>query len=341
MPVTRRRLLQAMAAAGLLRGWPAFSAEALTFTVGSLPAPQHIQRVISAGAPADLLLMAAAPEKLLGFSSFDFSQTGNDLLPEAITRLPKLGRLAGRATTLSLEKLLALKPDLIVDCGNADETWTSQAQRISSQTQTPWLLIKGTLARTPQQLQAIGNALGVAFRTEPQAELARQFIEEAQSFAHSDAANVRFYAARGASGLETGLAGSLHTEAAELLGLRNVAQLPGRQGLAQVSLENLLAWQPDMILVQEAATLHTLTHDPVWQGVKAVAQKRILFLSGLPFGWLDAPPGINRLLGLRRLHAWLDKDVARSFEADMMRFATLFWHAPLSEVQFNRIVNAQ
>ncbi len=48
MPVTRRRLLQAMVATGLLRGWPAFSAEALTFTVGSIPAPQHIQRVISA-----------------------------------------------------------------------------------------------------------------------------------------------------------------------------------------------------------------------------------------------------------------------------------------------------
>lgn len=140
MPVTRRRLLQAMAAAGLLRGWPAFSAEALTFAVGSLPAPQNIHRVISAGVPADLLLMAAASEKLLGFSSFDFSQTGKDLLPEAITRLPKLGRLAGRATTLSLEKLLALKPDLIVDCGNADETWTSQAQRIRSQTQTLVLL---------------------------------------------------------------------------------------------------------------------------------------------------------------------------------------------------------
>lgn len=154
MPVTRRRLLQAMAAAGLLRGWPAFSADSLTFAVGSLLAPQNIHRVISAGVPADLLLMAAAPapEKLLGFSSFDFSQTGKDLLPEAITRLPKLGRLAGRATTLSLEKLLALKPDMIVDCGNADETWTSQAQRISTQTQTPWLLINGTLARTPQQL---------------------------------------------------------------------------------------------------------------------------------------------------------------------------------------------
>lgn len=70
-------------------------------------------------------------------------------------------------------------------------------------------------------------------------------------------------------------------------------------------MENLLRWQPDIILVQEAVTADFIRRDPLWQGVKAVAEQRILFLSGLPFGWLDAPPGINRLLGLRRLHAWL------------------------------------
>ncbi|SQB29833.1 Uncharacterised protein [Citrobacter koseri] len=50
-------------------------------------------------------------------------------------------------------------------------------------------------------------------------------------------------------------------------------------------MENLLTWQPDIILVQDAATAHYLRHDPVWQGVKAVADKRILFLSG-PAVWL-------------------------------------------------------
>ena len=69
-----------------------------------------------------------------------------------------------------------------------------------------------------------------------QAALARRFIDDAIAFSHSPAANLRFYAARGARGLETGLQGSLHTEAAELLGLHNVAHIPGRQGLTQVSM---------------------------------------------------------------------------------------------------------
>jgi iron complex transport system substrate-binding protein len=329
---------QLVASALLLRHLPALAQTPLTVAVGGTPGPNIIQRVVSAGAPADMLLLAVAPEKLVGLSSFDLSRQTAIPFHDDIRALPKLGRLAGRASILSLEALLALKPDLVVDCGNADETWLSQARQVSAQTQIPWLLINGELRRTPEQLLAAGEALGVDSRARAQARLARRFIDEALTFSHSSGAKLRFYAARGARGLETGLQGSLHTEAAELLGLHNVAQIPGRQGLTQVSMENLLSWQPDIILVQDAVTAQYLREDPVWQGVKAVANQRILFLSGLPFGWLDAPPGINRLLGLRRLHAWLDPQVNASFKADMQRYSELFWHTTLSDAQYQRLV---
>ncbi|MBW9351128.1 ABC transporter substrate-binding protein [Citrobacter sp. EC_71] len=338
MALTRRMFAQLVASALLLRHLPALAQTPLTVAVGGTPGPNITQRVVSAGAPADILLLAVAPEKLVGLSSFDLSRQTAIPFHDDIRALPKLGRLAGRASTLSLEALLALKPDLVVDCGNADETWLSQARQVSAQTQIPWLLINGELRRTPEQLLAAGEALGVDSWARAQARLARRFIDEALAFSHSYGAKLRFYAARGARGLETGLQGSLHTEAAELLGLHNVAQIPGRQGLTQVSMENLLSWQPDIILVQDAVTAQYLREDPVWQGVKAVANQRILFLSGLPFGWLDAPPGINRLLGLRRLHAWLDPQVNASFKADMKRYSELFWHTTLSDAQYQRLV---
>ncbi|MCR3695754.1 MULTISPECIES: ABC transporter substrate-binding protein [Citrobacter] len=340
MPLTRRMFAQLVASALLLRHLPAFAQTPLTVAIGDSPKPEKTQRVVSAGAPADMLLLAVAPEKVVGFSSFDFSRQTAIPFHDDIRTLPKLGRLAGRSSTLSLEALLALKPDLVIDCGNADETWLSQARQVSAQTHIPWLLINGELRHTPEQLRAAGEALGVVSRTAMQAALARRFIDDAMAFSHTPAANLRFYAARGARGLETGLQGSLHTEAAELLGLHNVAHIPGRQGLTQVSMENLLSWQPDIILVQDAVTAQFLREDPVWQGVKAVADRRILFLSGLPFGWLDAPPGINRLLGLRRLHAWLDPQVNASFKADMQRYSELFWHTTLSDAQYQRLVAA-
>ncbi|UTJ45674.1 ABC transporter substrate-binding protein [Atlantibacter subterranea] len=340
MPFTRRRLLQALLASSFFPSLPARASAPLTYTVGNLPTASNIQRIVSAGAPADLLLLAAAPEKLLGFSSFDFSTMPRPLLPQALSKLPKLGRLAGRATTLSTEKLMALNPDVIIDCGNADDTWASQARRISELTQIPWLLINGELKSSAAQLKAVGALAGTEQRTAQQADLAQYFIDEALAFSRTQGANLRFYAARGPKGLETGLRGSLHTEAAELLGLQNVASVPGRSGLAQVSMENLLEWQPEVILVQDHATWQFIIQDPVWQGVNAVAKRRILRLDGMPFGWLDAPPGINRLAGLRRLHAWLSTDVERRFQHDLTRYSTLFWHQALSATQFSELVKA-
>lgn len=187
-------------------------------------------------------------------------------VPADIARLPRLGRLAGHASTLSLETLLALEPDLVVDCGNVDDSWVSQAQRVSERSKIPWVLIGGNLASSAQQLLTIGDIVGTEARTRRQAALAQRFIADAQAFSSGSRARTRFYAARGAKGLETGLAGSLHTEAAELLGLENVARVAGRSGLTQVSLENLLAWQPDIILTQNVTTRNYILQDPAMEG---------------------------------------------------------------------------
>ncbi|MBA1849599.1 iron ABC transporter substrate-binding protein, partial [Escherichia coli] len=53
---------------------------------------------------------------------------------------------------------------------------------------------------------------------------------------------------------------------------------------------------------------------------------------------LDAPPGINRLLGLRRLHAWLDPAINCQFKSDMQHYAQLFWHCPLSDADYQKLV---
>lgn len=335
MPLSRRALLQALGLTLCFPGMASFASSARgAFQVGMPPEPDAVRRIVSAGAPADMLLLAAAPEKLAGFSSFDFSRLPDAPIPQAVARLPRLGRLSGRASTLSLEKLIALAPDLIVDCGGADETWTSQARRVHDRTAIPWVLIEGGLASSAQQLLTIGELVGAESRTRLQAALAQRFVSEAQAYAASSGRPLRFYAARGARGLETGLAGSLHTEAAEMLGLENVARAAGRSGISRVSMESLLNWQPDLILTQDRNTHRHILQDAAWRGVSAVARGQVLLLDGLPFGWLDAPPGVNRLAGVRRLHAWLDPRIAATLQQDLTRYSELFWHAALTSERY-------
>lgn len=169
MSLTRRRFTQILASTLFLHHLPSFAQSVKFWASLTLPEAQHITRIVSAGAPADLLLLAVAPEKMVGFSSFDFARQALIPLPEHIRQFPRLGRLAGRASTLSLEGLMALHPDLVVDCGNTDETWISQARQVSEQTQIPWLLLNGKLEQSAEQLTTLGKTLGEEHRAAEQA----------------------------------------------------------------------------------------------------------------------------------------------------------------------------
>lgn len=342
MDITRRKLIGYLLSGAALSVSPfaTHAAGALLVPFGTLPSPQKAHRVLSAGAPADLLLLALAPEMLLGLSSFDFSVSGSEFLSDTIRKLPKMGRLSGRASTLSLEKIVSLAPDIIIDCGSADETFRSLAQRTAAQTGVPYVLVDGKLRDSASQLRQVGALLGVSSRAEKQAQLAERFLQDAERFSQMSSNSPRFYSARGAKGLETGLQGSLHTEAAEQLGLINVVSEPSQHGLAQVSFEQLLLWEPDIILTQDANTYRYITQNALWKNLQAVRKGQVLCYSGLPFGWLDSPPGINRLLGMRRLQAHFDSKIQANWMDDLQQFFRLFYHSDLNQTQLQRLLEA-
>jgi iron complex transport system substrate-binding protein len=200
--------------------------------------------------------------------------------------------------------------------------------------------VDGKLRDSASQLRQVGALLGVSSRAEKQAQLAERFLQDAERFAQLSSNPPRFYSARGATGLETGLQGSLHTEAAEQLGLINVASEPSQHGLAQVSFEQLLLWEPDIILTQDANTYRYITQNGLWKNLQAVRKGQVLCYSGLPFGWLDSPPGINRLLGMRRLQAHFDSKIQANWMDDLQQFFRLFYHSDLNQTQLQRLLEA-
>ncbi len=201
---------------------------------GALPATAAIQRVFAAGPPAAVFLYTLVPEKLLGWPM--------NLAPENLTfihpdqqHLPYVGRLAGRGSTVSLETLLLLAPDVIVDVGNAGDTHRSAAKRVTQQTGIATLQIEGLLAQTPEQLREAGALLGVPQRAEQLAVYSEKLLARAARFAQQQAKKpTKVYFARSYDGLETGLAGSIHSEVIELLGCENVAKQTGHKGVGQV-----------------------------------------------------------------------------------------------------------
>lgn len=314
-------LLAAMAALPLLPARQALAVSSpLLHTFGTLPKPDRISRVMAAGAPAGVLVYALAPHTLLGWP-MTLTRAQRDWLPSLYRDLPHLGRLAGRGSTLPMEKLLALKPDLIVDVGTVDDTYLSTAKRVHQQTGIPYVLVDGRLPDCEQQLLQVGQLLGVPERGQLLAEYAHSILADLPKVRdHSPS----IYLARGADGLETGLSGSINTEVITVAGARHATAAATGGNLAQVSMEQLLQWQPDIIVTQDEGFFSQLPELATWQLLNAVQQRQCFLLPHTPFGWLDGPPSINRLVGL----SWL---------AGQLREQKNDTQWPLSAQQFYRL----
>ncbi|MGQ9862729.1 MAG: iron ABC transporter substrate-binding protein [Thiobacillaceae bacterium] len=296
---------------------------------GRPPEPGRVRRVFAAGAPAAVLVHALTPEKLLGWP-WPLSDQARALLAPPYRALPVLGRLAGRGSTLPLEKLVALKPDLIVDAGTVDATYLSTAERVHRQTGIPYVLVDGRLADSARQLRETGRLLGVAERGERLARYAETTLVVCGSVAAHR--RPRVYLARAADGLETALPGSINGECIEAACGVNVARSEG-QGLARVSREQILAWAPEVIVTQYPEFHALARKDAFWQRLPAVQAGRLHLVPSLPFGWLDGPPGVNRLIGVRWLYDRLHREDGRADWIEFAReFHALFYgHAPSRE----------
>ncbi|WP_109077468.1 iron ABC transporter substrate-binding protein [Aggregatibacter kilianii] len=305
------------------------------FLAGELPTPQRIEKVLSAGNPSDVLLLSVAPQKMVGLAGFNMASQGGKLFPAEQQTLPTIGKIAGKGSTLSAEKIVALQPNLIIDAGNVTPNYIDQAKRTFAQTGVPYLLLDGRLAETPNTLRELGKLLGEEKTTEEQAQYAEETLKSAVVFA--GVLQPTAYLARSADGLQTGQKGSIHTEAMELVGLRNVVE-GEHKGLTQVSMEQLLLWDPDIILTQYAEFFQTIKDNPQWQQLSAVKNQRVFFIPNQPFGWLDSPPSLNRLLGVRWLQHLLSNKPIADFVPEVQRFYQLFYHIELSNAQAEQLL---
>ena len=150
----------------------------------------------------------------------------------------------------------------------------------------------------------------------------------------------RVYLARGPEGLETGARGSINTEIIERVGAINVVEgIGGRGNIATASLEQIIAWQPDTIVTMDRAFFDSVGSKPGWSEVRAVKDGRVHLAPSLPWGWIDAPPSLNRLIGLNWLLRAFYSDEARiDIRGDMRAFYSLFYAVTLSEAQLDRLL---
>jgi iron complex transport system substrate-binding protein len=338
MAANRRALIAGLSAT-LLMPRMARAASVNDAAGRAVPIPDKVARVFPAGPPAAILLYTLAPDLLLGWPRANRAEECAFMLPD-ICRRPEVGRLTGRGNTANLEVVLSLKPDLILDVGSVRETFVSLATRVQEQTGIPYALLDGRF----EEIAATYRKLGELTHRTGEAEALARYADDTMATIKGRIGTIpesrrpRVYYARGPRGLETGLGGSINVETIEFLGARNVAA-ERKGGLATVSLEQVLLWNPDVIVTIDRDFAASVRTDPVWAEVAAVRAGRVHLSPKLPFGWVDFPPSVNRLIGLW----WLAKILyPAQFPEDIRAltrdFYTRFYHVTPADAQIDHVL---
>lgn len=303
--------------------------------------PNRIDRVYAAGPPASIILYTLAPEKLIGWNR-RLRPAEKAFMPEQYEQLPVLGRLTGRGNTANVEVVLKAQPDIILDYGSVGKTYRSLADRVQAQTGIPYLLIDGSFTNTARTYRLLGDLLGKKERAELLAAYTENTLADLSALLKRIPRDrrPRVYYGRRPDGLETGLGGSINVEILELVGAVNVAAAGGgRGGLASVSMEQILKWDPETILTLEKRFFDSVFTDPLWQNVDAVRQRRVYLAPNLPFGWFDRPPSVNRLIGVKWLVSVLYPEYTNSDLRQATReFYRLFYHLELDDSRLDQLL---
>lgn len=308
----RLTLVLALFCAPLVMAAPTLAAEVTDATGRTVTIPDHVERVLPAGPPATVLLAAIAPAQMLGFAE-PVSDAAKAELAVAASGLSTVPRLTGpQDNTAAIQ---ALHPDLIIDYGTVSPRYTQLAEDTQKKTGIPTLLFDGAL----DQIPSVARTLGRILHQPQQAEAVARMAEAILALPLPAAPHPSVYYARGADGLLATAPNTDVTAVFARLGWRVVAP-DGKGTFRPATIEAIRTLDPDVIILSDPAAKDVLA-SPAWSGLRAVRDGRAYVAPSEPFGWVEEPPSINRLLGL----AWLRG-------SDPMTLAALF-----NTIVYNRV----
>jgi iron complex transport system substrate-binding protein len=106
-----------------------------------------------------------------------------------------------------------------------------------------------------------------------------------------------------------------------------------------VTIAQIAAWNPDVVIFAQHEAFAAATRDPAWRRVVAVRERRVYATPALPFGFVEDPPSVNRLIGLPWLGAVLYPEVFdRDPRARIGAFYTLFYRRAPSEAELSTLL---
>lgn len=297
--------------------------------------PEEITSVFSTGSAAAIFLYTLEPDKLLGWN-YELNDAEKSMILEQYHDLPNFGT----GDAVNYEAVIAADPSIALTAGAINDATRSEADQLAEKLGIPVVVVDSDLLAAPEAYRFLGELLGAEEQAERLAAYAEETFRAIEELNVPEEEKVRVYYGNGEDSLETAPAGSAHGQSLDLVHAVNVADLElGSGARVQISPEQLLAWDPDVIVVNGEpkrnlsgmAAAESILGNPDFASLRAVQAGQVYGTPKTPFGWLDRPPGPNRIAGLRWLAGILYPEyVDFEVEEAVLEFFRLFYHMELS-----------
>ena len=331
-------MLLALCPAALAEGEP--PTRTFTDSVGrTVELPAAIDKVAVSGPLAQIVLFALCPDKLVGIAS-PWDETAVKYFDTKYYELPVLGQLYGGKGELNLETLLASGAQVVIDVGEPKKTIAEDLDALQEQTGVPFVHVTALTATMGDAYRKLGELLDMADEAEALAAYCDRVYARTMEIAGSVEKKNLLYIT-GDHGLNVIAQGSYHAEVIDLLSNNlAVVESPSSKGTGnEVDMEQILLWNPDVILFAPGSIYSTVKDMPEWQTVTAIRTGEYYEVPFGPYNWMGFPPSVQRYLGMMWMSQLLYPDAAQYdlFEA-VKEYYELFYHAELTVEQFDALV---
>lgn len=309
--------------------------------------PDHITKVFAAQPYTNVLIYMVAPGAMLGLQPgcLPFREEDKRFLRRDILSKPWISAQGpgGERSQVNMEAILAMHPDIVIATGGANMKMNaSRIEQRYADLHLPLVFVDvDKISGYPAAIDFMGRLLGCQARGRQLAQWAKSTFAGVQSMVARipPSRRVRVYYAESADGLATESDGSFHADAIKMGGgaIVHHGDLKTHVGMEKISMEQVLLYNPEVIISQEPAFATFAYRDARWRHVKAVANHRIYTVPRSPFDWVDRPPSVMRIIGVPWVAYML---YPRQYRADIRRqirdFHRLFMGVQVSEGDLNR-----
>lgn len=310
----------------------------------TVPAAENIESVFSAGPVAAIFLYMVAPDKLLGWN-YELNDVEKSIILDKYQDLPNFGM----GDAVNYEAVIAANPTIAINSGKINDTMVSDCDALSESLGIPVVAVDNELNNSAEAFRFMGELLGVEDHAEELAQYAEQVFTDINALSDiPEEKKVSVYFGNGEDSLETAPRGSQHAQILDAINAVNVADLElGDESRVQISAEQLLAWDPDVIVVNGEpkadksgnSAAEDILSNPDYASLKAVQDQKVYGTPNAPFSWVDRPAGPNRLIGMRWFSALIYPEYIKcDINEEIHKFFDLFYHVDLSDEQLENVL---